>query len=123
MALAAAERIATSPESPIWSAIMSTCTWAMPSAVAWLMNRSRHDGSVSESKVTTLVPASRAALMESHRALGSLAEITSALMPCWAAVSMKLTWASGAAASGPTSANVPPNSSTAFLPPASLVSK
>ena len=44
VALAAAERIATSPASPICSAIMSTWTWAMPSAVAWLMNRSRQVG-------------------------------------------------------------------------------
>ena len=57
VALAAAERIATSPASPICSAIMSTCALAMPSAAAWLMKRSRHSGSVSESKVTTLVPA------------------------------------------------------------------
>ena len=32
VALAEADRIATSPESPICSAIMSTCTLAMPSA-------------------------------------------------------------------------------------------
>ena len=62
VALAAADRIATSPASPICSAIMSTWTLAMPSAVAWLMNRSRHSGLVSESKVTTLAPASRASL-------------------------------------------------------------
>ncbi len=73
--------------------------------------------------MTTLVPASRASLSASQSASGSLAETTSALTPCWAAVLMNGTWASGLAVSGPTSSNVPPNSSTAFSPPASLVSK
>ena len=81
VALAAAERIATSPESPICSAIMSTWTLAMPSAVAWLMNRSRQSGFMSESKVTTLVPASRASLSESQSASASLAETISAPRP------------------------------------------
>ena len=67
----------------------------MPSAVAWLMNRSRHSGSVSESKVTTLTPASRASLSASQIAVGSLAETTSASTPCWAAVLMNGTCASG----------------------------
>ena len=57
VALAVADRIAISPSSPICSAIRSTWTLAMPSALAWLTNRSRQSGSVSESKVTTLVPA------------------------------------------------------------------
>ena len=95
----------------------------MPSAVAWLMNRSRHSGSVSESNVTTLTPASRASFNASQIAVGSLAETTSASTPCWAAVLMNGTCASGDAASGPTSSNSPPNSSTARWPPASLVSK
>ena len=56
-------------------------------------------------------------------ALGSLADTTSALVPCWAAVLMNGTCASGLAWSGPTSLKVPPNSSTAVLPPLSLVSK
>ena len=73
--------------------------------------------------MTTLVPASRASFSASQIALGSLAETTSPLMPCCAAVLMYCTWASGLPSCGPTSANVPPNSSTAFLPPASLVSK
>src|SRR6478736_5585794 len=80
VALALAERIAISPASPIWSAIMSTWTLAMPSVLAWLTNTSRQDGSVSESKVTTLVPASLAWFSESHSALGSLAETTIALV-------------------------------------------
>src|SRR5690348_4570390 len=80
VALAAAERIAISPESPISLAIMSTWTLAMPSAVAWLTNRSRQPGPVSESNVTTFEPADMACLMASHGALGSSAEMTSALM-------------------------------------------
>src|SRR5665647_1078017 len=48
VALAEADRIAISPVSPICLAIMSTSTLAMPSAVAWLMNRLRHSGLVSE---------------------------------------------------------------------------
>ena len=51
-------------------------TFAMPSAVAWLMNRSRHSGLVSESKVTTFTPASRASLSASQIASGSFAETT-----------------------------------------------
>src|SRR3954453_21940393 len=39
VALAVADRIAISPASPIWSAIMSTWTLPMPSGLAWLMNR------------------------------------------------------------------------------------
>ena len=76
------------PASPICSVIRSTWTFAMPSAVAWLMNRSRQSGLVSESKVTTLTPASRASLSASQMASGSLAETTSAPTPCWAAVWM-----------------------------------
>ena len=56
-------------------------------------------------------------------ALGSLADTTSALTCCWAAVLMYCTCASGLASCGPTSSNLPPNSSTAVLPPVSLVSK
>ena len=54
------------------SARRSCSTWAlaMPSASAWLTNRSRHSGSVSESKVTTLTPASRASLSASQIAVG-----------------------------------------------------
>jgi hypothetical protein len=70
-----------------------------------------------------LVPALRACSSADPIALGSLAETTSALVPCWAAVLMNGTCASGLAASGPTSLNVPPNSVTASLPPLSLVSK
>src|SRR6478735_8608579 len=95
----------------------------MPSAVAWLMKRSRHSGLVSESNVTTFVPASRASSSASQIASGSLADTTSAFTPCCAAVLMNWTWASGVAVSGPTSSNLPPNSSTAFLPPLLLVSK
>ncbi len=95
----------------------------MPSARGLVDEEVAALGSVSESKVTTLVPASRASLSASQMALGSLAETTSALTPCWAAVLMYCTCASGLASCGPTSSNVPPNSSTAFLPPASLVSK
>src|SRR5438128_1886718 len=83
VALAAALRMAISPDLPISLAMRSTSTWAMPWAVAWLTNRSRHPGPVSESKVTILVPADIACLIASHGALGSSAEITSALMPCW----------------------------------------
>src|SRR6478736_3727251 len=100
----------------------STCALAMPSAVAWLMNRSRQSGLVSESKVTTLMPASRASLRASQMASGSFAETTMPPTPCWVSVLMKLTWASGAASVGPTSAKVPPNSSTAALPPFDEVS-
>ena len=60
----------------------------MPSAVAWLMNRSRQSGLVSESNVTTLVPASRASLSAPQMAFGSLAETTMPSTPCWAAVLM-----------------------------------
>src|SRR4051794_27565511 len=123
VAFAAAERIAISPASPICSAIMSTCTLAMPSAVAWLMNRSRHSGLVSESKVTTLVPASRASFSASQIASLSLAETIRAATPCWAAVLMNGTCASGLAVSGPTCWYFPPHDSTASLPALSLVSK
>ncbi len=79
----------------------------MPSGVAWLMYRSRHPTLVSESKVTTFVPADMACWIALHGALGSSAEITSAFTPCWAAVLMKETWPSGVAVSGPTSAYLP----------------
>ena len=88
VAFAAAERIAISPESPICFAIRSTCTLAMPSDVAWLTKMSRHEVSVSESKVTTLTPAERAWLSESQMAFGSFAETTSAPTPCCVAVLM-----------------------------------
>ena len=123
VALALADRIAISPEPPICSATSSSCTFAMPSEVAWLMNRSRHSGSVSESNVTTLVPASRASLSASQIADGSLADTISAPTPCWAAVLMYCTCASGLAVSGPTSSMDAPSSSAAFSAPAVLVSK
>src|SRR3954451_11073733 len=123
VALAVAERIAISPASPIWSAIMSTWTLPMPSELAGWTNRSRHDGSVSASKVTTLVPASLAWLSESHSAFGSLAESTMAEVCFCASVSMYWAWASGLPSWGPTWEYFPPNSVTAFLPPASLMSK
>ena len=123
VALAAAERIATSPAPPICSAIRSTCEVAMPSASAWLMNRSRHSGSVSESKVTTLVPALLASSRASQMAVGSLAETTRLSTPCWAAVLMNGTWASGVAVSGPTISKLPPNSSDALVAPVALASK
>src|SRR5580765_7306195 len=100
VALAAADRIAISPESPICLAIMSTCTLAMPSAVAWLTNTSRQSGLVSESKVTTLMPADIACLSASHGADGSSEEITIALVPCCVAVLMNGTWPSGVAVCG-----------------------
>src|SRR6476619_6251336 len=81
VALAAADRIAISPESPISLAIMSTCTLAMPSAVAWLTNTSRQSGLVSESKVTTLMPADFACFRASHGAEGASDEMTIALVP------------------------------------------
>src|SRR6476646_4978194 len=102
VALAAADRIAISPESPMSWAIMSTCTLAMPSAVAWLMNTSRQSGLVSESKVTTLMPADMACLRASQGADGSSEEMTMALVPCWVAVLMNGTWPSGVAVCGPT---------------------
>src|SRR6478735_747369 len=123
VALAAAERIATSPASPICSAIRSTCFLAMPSEVAAWTYRSRQSGLVSESKVTILTPASLASLSASHSASGSLADTTRALTPCCAAVLMNGTWPSAEPVSGPTSSYVPPNDSTAFLPAASLMSK
>ena len=70
-----------------------------------------------------LTPASLASLRASQIAFGSLAETISAATPCWAAVLMNGTCASGLPASGPTSSYVPPNSLMAFSPPASLVSK
>src|SRR3954468_19858781 len=123
VAFAAADRMATSPESPISLVTMSTSTLAMPSALAWLTNRSRNCGSVSESKGTTLVPALLAWFSADPIALGLLAGTTRALVPCCAAVLMNGTCASGLAASGPTSLKVPPNLVTAVLPPLSLVSK
>ena len=54
VALAAADRMAISPLPPICSEISSSCLAAMPSAVAWLMNRSRQSGLVSASKVIDL---------------------------------------------------------------------
>src|ERR1700759_3647810 len=88
VALAAADRIAISPLLPISLAIRSTSTWAMPWAVAWLTKRLRQPGLVSESNVTTLVPAVMACLIASQGALGSSAEMTRALKPCCAAVLM-----------------------------------
>ena len=88
VALAVAERMATSPSSPICSAIRSPCTFAMPAASAWLMNRSRQSALVSESNVTTLVPASRASFSASQMAFGSFAATSRAERPCWAAVLM-----------------------------------
>ena len=102
VALADAERIATSPESPICSAIMSTSTLAIPSAVAWLTKMSRQSGLVSASNVTTLVPAFCALLIESHSAFGSFAESTIALVCFCASVSMYWTCASGLPSCGPT---------------------
>ena len=60
----------------------------MPSASAWLMNRSRHSGFVSASNVTIFTPAVRASSSASQSASGSFAEMTSAPTPCWAAVWM-----------------------------------
>src|SRR5919107_3296657 len=60
VALGVADRIATLPEPPIACEISLTCTWAMPSAVAWLTNRARQDGVGSEAYVTALAPALRA---------------------------------------------------------------
>jgi hypothetical protein len=102
VALAEAERIAISPASPIWSAIMSTSTLAMPSAVAWFTNTSRQPGPVSASNVTTLLPAFCALPIESHSALGSLADSTIALVCFCASVSMYWTCASGLPSCGPT---------------------
>ncbi len=123
VALAAAERIATSPLSPICSAIRSTWLLAMPAASAWLTKTSRNCGSVSESIVTTLVPALRASSRASPMAVGSLAETTSAPARCWVAVLMKLTWESGVDSVGPTCDHLVPISFAAFLPPASEASK
>ena len=49
VAFAVADRIATSPASPICSAIRSTWVFAMPSAVAWLIGSRRPSGPVSAS--------------------------------------------------------------------------
>ena len=84
------------------SAIMSTCTFAIPSAVAWFTKTSRQSGLVSESKVTTLMPADMACLRASQGADGSSEEMMIALVPCWVAVLMNGTCPSGVASCGPT---------------------
>ncbi len=88
VALAEADRIAISPASPISEAMMSTWTLAMPSAVAWLMNRLRQSAVVSESKVTTFTPAVMASFRASQIAALSLAETRSAPTCCCVAVLM-----------------------------------
>ena len=60
----------------------------MPSAVAWLTNRSRQVGLVSESKVTTFAPALRAWFSAPQIAFGSLAEMTMTSVCCWDSVLM-----------------------------------
>ena len=57
---------------------------------AWieLMKRSRHSGSVSESKVTTLASAARAWSSALQMALGSLADVRITFAPCWVSVFM-----------------------------------
>jgi hypothetical protein len=123
VAFALADRMATLPAPPICSAMRSTWLLAMPSALAWLTYRSRQSSEVSESKVTTFVPASRASLMASQIALGSFGGDDEGVHALLRAVLMYCTCASGLASCGPTSSKVPPNSSTASSPPASLVSK
>lgn len=88
VALAVADRMATWPCPPVCSAIRSTWVCAMPSVVAWLMKTSRHSGSVSESKVTTLDPAERAWSSALQMAFGSLAEVRMTSVPCWLSVLM-----------------------------------
>src|SRR6476661_7578731 len=99
VAFALADRMAISPASPICWEIRSIWLLAMPSALAWLMNRSRQSGLVSESNVMTFVPADWASLIALQMAFGSFAEMTSALTPCCAAVLMYCTCASGLAVS------------------------
>ena len=83
VAFAVADRIAISPPSaPIASEISLIWILAMPSAVAWLMNRSRHVGLVSESKVTTFAPAWRASLSAPQMASLSLADTTMTSVFC-----------------------------------------
>src|SRR4051794_4295001 len=97
--------------------IRSTRPSATPWTVTWLTNRSRH--LVSESKVTTLTPACWAALRSAQTAFGSFAASTMAPACCCVAVWMNEDWAVGLASVGPTSWNLPPNSSVAAFPPAS----
>src|SRR5262245_50573750 len=89
VAFAVADRIAISPPSgPTASEISLICDWAMPSAVAWLMNRSRQFGWVSESYVTTFAPAWRASLRAPQIASLSLADTMMTSVFCWDRVLM-----------------------------------
>ena len=90
----------------------------MPSAVAWLMNRSRQSGLVSESKVTTLPPAWRASFSAPQMASLSLADDddhVGALLR--QRVDVADLRADALASDGPVSLYSPLNSSTATLPP------
>ena len=69
------------------------------------------------------VPAAAASSSASQIAVGSFADTISASAPCWAAVLMKGTWASGVAVSGPTSSTEAPSSAAASSAPPVEVSK
>src|SRR3954453_6986002 len=123
VALAVAERIAMLPSLLI--CLASVCTSVRPrsSAEAWLMNMLRPSGAVSESYVTTLMPASIAFLSAGTMALASLAEI--AIAPTFWVLSVLMygTWAVGEVSDGPTRLNFAPRPSTAVLPPLSEIVK
>src|SRR4051812_35894707 len=86
VALAVAERIAMLPWLLICFASCWTSVRPRSSADAWLMNRLRPSGAVSESYVTTLMPEFIAFLSAGTTALASLAEI--AIAPTFWVVSV-----------------------------------
>src|SRR6201991_4582133 len=123
VAFGVAERIAMSPPSGI--CLASSCTSERPrsSAAAWLMNRSRPSGAVSESYVTTLMPAARAFCSAGTTAFGSLAEMTIASCFCVVSVLMYDTCDDAVASDGPTRLNSPLSALTASSPPLSEIVK
>src|SRR4051794_17083407 len=124
VAFGVAERIAISPPSgPI--CLDSSCTWLRPrsSAAAWLMKMSRPAGSVSESYVTTLMPAALAFSSAGTTAFGSLAEMTIASCFCVVSVLMYDTCEDAVASGGPTRLNSPPKAFVASSPPLSEIVK
>src|SRR3954453_21200089 len=111
------------PSGPICFASSCTCERPRSSAAAWLMNRSRPLGSVSESYVTTLMPCARALLSAGTTALGSLALITIASCFCVVSVLMYDTCDDAVASDGPTRLNSPPKAFVASSPPLSEIVK
>src|SRR4051812_9678129 len=124
VAFGVAERMAIWPPSgPSCLARSWTSERPRSSAAAWLMNRSRPSGAVSESYVTTLMPAALAFCSAGTTAFGSLAEMTIASCFCVVSVLMYDTCDEAVASDGPTRLYSPLRALTASSPPLSEIVK